>query len=484
VADPGGTTASESIVEPELQAGSKGIGVGKEARPSLRRNTIARLVADGATLLLGGLIAVITARWLGPDGRGVFAMLTFLGILVTRICSAGLGEAATVFVGQGKATMRRAVRASLAVLLGFSVAGAALFLLVAVAQVQPNTNNLWLAVALASAILPLSIMRNFFGEVLMMQERIVEASGILILGMIATLLGVVTFVVAFGQGVFGAVLGTACGTAAALLAAAFRAHRGLSFSPRWDGRYIAGALKYGLRVESSTFVAFMTGRFDLLLVFSLAGRADAGFYSVALTIGEIVWLAPFALAYAAFPRLAFLTEYESWLLTARLARIALAAAGTTALALGILTPLAVPILFGEEFDAAVTPALILLAGGVLASGQWALARAVAARGRPTLLLTSFGAYIAIMVALDFVLIPAWGVVGAAVAAAMGAGAGLTVCLIAYRRTPLSLGSLLPRPADFREIARTLGGIIGELRAVSLRSAMSKDSPESRIGPRT
>jgi hypothetical protein len=56
-----------------------------------------------------------------------------------------------------------------------------------------------------------------------------------------------------------------------------------------------------------------------------------------------------------------------------------------------------------------------------------------------------------MVALDALLIPLYGLPGAAAAAAAGAGSGFAVCLLTYRRTSVPIRSLLPRPSDFAEL---------------------------------
>jgi Na+-driven multidrug efflux pump len=96
--------------------------------------------------------------------------------------------------------------------------------------------------------------------------------------------------------------------------------------------------------------------------------------------------------------------------------------------------------------------LILLAGNVLASSQWLISRAFAARGKPLLLLWSYGLSVLTMCSLDVLLIPGLGLAGAALAAVVGPAAGLLFCLIAYCRTHephARVRDLIPRVEDFR-----------------------------------
>src|SRR5205085_5443558 len=50
----------------------------KPLLPSLKRNSAARFLADAAGLVFGVASGVITARGLGPTGKGLFSSLTLL----------------------------------------------------------------------------------------------------------------------------------------------------------------------------------------------------------------------------------------------------------------------------------------------------------------------------------------------------------------------------------------------------------------------
>jgi O-antigen/teichoic acid export membrane protein len=130
-------------------------------------------------------------------------------------------------------------------------------------------------------------------------------------------------------------------------------------------------------------------------------------------------------------------------------------------------PFILPALFGSGFSHAVGMSLILLPAGILHGLQWVTCRLWAARGRGTLLAVSFGTTLVVMIGLDFVLVPAEGGLGAAIASLISSAVGVAVAVAGHRRFAegsASLRMFLPGIADVRRILtlpkaawRRLGG---------------------------
>jgi O-antigen/teichoic acid export membrane protein len=149
-------------------------------------------------------------------------------------------------------------------------------------------------------------------------------------------------------------------------------------------------------------------------------------------------------------------------------------AGRTAMAAGLLCgvvlvpviPFLVPQLFGAGFSDSVGMALILIPAGVLQGLQWVTCRLWAAQGRGGLLAASCGATLATMVALDLLLVPAHGGMGAAVAAAISSAVGVSLALAGHHRYGdggASLSGFIPGAEDFRRIGELPGAILRRLR---------------------
>lgn len=420
--------------------------------PSLARNAGARLVADLSTFVFGAIGAVVTARWLGPSGRGIVTALGFISMIFIAVASMGLTDAAVVMVGRRNISMSAALRTNLG-FAGLSGAAAAMACLtLAALQVGPDSFEIWLAVGMAALAVPIGTIQGILAGGLMMTERIVDASLVIALASLSTLFATCILVIPLSLGILGAVGAMTIGAVTGVVLATALLRRDFKIVPSWDFEYLRPAVKYGAKVQASHLVTLMAGRLDLLIAFSLLGEASAGQYSIALTVASVVVLGPFALAYATFPRLAYVEAAEVTGLTLLIWRRAVMAALLVALTLALICPFGIPLLFGDRFTPAVTPSLILIAGALFTSGQWTLARAVASRGSPELLLHSFGLSLILMVGLDFALMPPFDLVGAAVASAVSSLAGLMLCIRHYHRNEaLPLSALRPRASDLPEL---------------------------------
>ncbi len=423
---------------------------------SLGRNSAARFLADSAGLAFGMVSGIITARWLGPSGKGLFSSLSFLAAMVMQICSLGLGDAAIVLVGQRRATMQHALAVTVFAVICSAAVGMAILWSGAMVAFGSDWDLVRSATVVASAGLPVSLLVYVLGFILAAQERIVASSVVLGVTSGVTAAAMALLVAVLSLELPGAVLATVLGPAAGLVLAAVLLRRaGLSLRPRAGWAYLRPALRYGVTVEASYLVTVMFLRVDVLVVYSLAGANAAGQYSVALTVAALVGLLPIAISHATFPRMANVEVDEANELTVRAFRFALVAAVAGGLLLAAATPLLVPLLFGAAFRPAVAPAMLLIPGSIIWSSQWVLCRAAAARGRPGLLLRSFGLGLVVMGVIDWALVPHLGLVGAALGSAAGPAAGLLLCFRAYRGSswwPVPLRVLVPRAADVRALA--------------------------------
>ena len=420
------------------------------ARPSLARNSTARLGSLMAVLVFGFATSVMTARWLGPSGKGTLSALSFMGdVFFFYICLMGLGEAGIVLVAKKEVTLQRALSASLLPLLATGCVGAVALLIV---SIPADWSAILPAVVLQGVVLMLALYMHLFQDLLHSRERFITTS-LLSSARVLTTAVMTAVILSFTElGIQGAVTAGLCGVLVHL-GGELRALRGmgLSFRPAWDRSYLFLALKLGVLMQAAFLLMAMSQRADQLLVYALAGTRDGGLYAVALTLGILPASVPSALSHASFPRLANLSDEEVWPLTSQIVRVGLIGGGVASIVLAILAPVFTATVFGADYRHSVVPALILMCGGLVWSMQWILARAWAARGRPMLLLISFLCSVVVMLGLDLLLLPLWGLAGAAVASVTGSLGGLVVCVVAYRRSSVGFRAalLVPRVADVK-----------------------------------
>jgi O-antigen/teichoic acid export membrane protein len=419
-----------------------------EGSPSLRRNSVARLASELVVLASTLIAAALTARYLGPAGKGYYSSLMLLGGLFVLVFNAGLGEAAIVLAGRRRFGLDAAAAATLSAVCVLAVVGAATFFVAAEVVLPGDTAKEHLAIVLTSVLVAINVVYTTLLSLFLARERVVTVGLIAIANAVLTTAAVWVILGATDLDVAGAILASVAGGSGVVVASVPLLRRaGLLPRPRVIGGYLRAAIRYGTPLQLSNVLVLMTGRLDLILVYHLQDSAAAGRYSIALTIGMLVAAAPMALSFASFPRLANLPDDESRALTGRVVRTGVAAAIASAAVLAALTPLAVPLVFGDSFAGAVGPTLVLVGAGVLWSGQWLLARAAAARGVPGPLFRSFALSFVCMIALDFVLIGPMGETGAALASLIASTAGLAVAGAHYVRAGWTPRALLPARAE-------------------------------------
>lgn len=423
----------------------------------LRRTLAAGSTARLATTLLAVACmagtGVATARVLGPDRKGIVSSLSYLAAIGAAVATLGLGDAAVVM--KGRRRMRFAAATSVAIV-GSLGAGAVVMVLVAGIGAA-MADSLWIGLLGALAVPVMALMQTLM-RVLEGRDRIGFAGFCYLLFAAVTLGSTLVALVLFDMGVEGALLASAVGSLVACIVLARDRH--IPRSDRADARVtrqeLLGMVRIGLPMMAANALRLLARRLDGLLVFGLRGAAQAGLYSVALTMSEIALYAPGAVATAAFPKLAELDEGEdAGGLVAELTRVTIVVTALAALALAVASPALLPAAFGDEFSGTVVPAVLLLTGAPAMSTQWLLARALAARGRPETLFWSGAVTTVSMLALDLVLVPPFGAAGAAAASGVASVIGCAMTVVGVRRHApgVPLRSYVPGPSDLRRVVR-------------------------------
>ncbi|GAA5052338.1 hypothetical protein GCM10025751_28410 [Haladaptatus pallidirubidus] len=174
-------------------------------------------------------------------------------------------------------------------------------------------------------------------------------------------------------------------------------------------------------------ILFLTSLYqiDLLMLNILTFPEQVGYYKGALELAEFLWFIPLALQ-TVFVH----STSELWAqgridkistLSARTTRYALLITVVMALGLAALATDVVPVYLGADFRPAVTPLLLLLPGAL----GFAIARPILAisqgKGTFTFPILATGTAAAINLGLNVLLIPRYGMHGAAIATSIGYG---------------------------------------------------------------
>jgi O-antigen/teichoic acid export membrane protein len=410
-------------------------------------------------------VSFVLARLLGPAGRGVYTLLVLVPTTLFALGQLGLASATVFYAGRG-GRLADLERHALLLGLGVSAVVAAVALLVLPA-LEPTALRLAPPDLLRLALIavPLRLVATLAGSVLYGRQMFRAYNLILAVQSVLSVVLVVLLVGLLGGGVDGAVaaylLFLAFGTVAIVLyldgvrreeerAAAANGRRAEAGVPV-SARQIAW---YGLRLYPASVGTFFGYRADVFLLgWLLASASDIGVYAVAVSFAELVFNVPDAVSTVLFPRIATTSRAEADQLAPAMARVTilvtLAAAVGLIPAAWITLSLLLPAFLGG------LPALIVILPGIVAlSVAKVLTSYLSGIERLAPVTTAAVGSLVLNVAANLVLIPGFGIVGAA-AASLVSYTAYAVLMVGFASrasgAPWWL-FVIPRPEDFRRLA--------------------------------
>jgi O-antigen/teichoic acid export membrane protein len=378
----------------------------------------ARFATQIVYLALSIANAAIIARWLGPEGQGMLALTLLVPGMLGLFLSGGIGAANTYFAGSRRLdvpalTANSVAFSLLATISAIGVIGG--LLTTGSLQVIMPGVPLWVLLV-AMLGLPMSVLGGYFSGILLGLQRIMTLSMLGLVQGLLTLSLTVLFVIGFQMGLLGALLASIITGAVSLLIMGFLLgrERGV-FVPRWDRSVIRSTLAFGLKGHVGIVLQFFNYRLDMFIVNYFLGPAGAGLYSVSVRLAELLWYLPNAVGFAIFPKVAATGADKMNAFTPRVFRMTLGLTVLGALGLALLGKPIIQLVYSSVFEGAYVPMLVLLPGVVLLGGAKVLTNEMAGRGYPLYNSVNTSLTLMVTVLLDWVLIPRFGIIGAALA---------------------------------------------------------------------
>jgi O-antigen/teichoic acid export membrane protein len=165
---------------------------------------------------------------------------------------------------------------------------------------------------------------------------------------------------------------------------------------------------------------------DLILVQRFVGSSGAGNYAAAKILVNVLYLAPAAIATAIVPRVARMGDHPSGRYLLRVLALTAAVSVPALAVLALLGPQITMLVFGDKYPQAVVPLPALAVGIVLWGFYLVLESWWVGLGRPKIDAVATAAGMIGTVGIGLVLVPAYGLNGAALAFAAGSAAQLLV----------------------------------------------------------
>lgn len=392
------------------------------------RDSFWTLLSQAIIFVCGVFSSVIIARMLNPYGKGVYAMVGVMSSFLMVGVDAGLGASAIYYSGSSRYSPRVVLsHGLLAVMIHCLLAGTLGLSAIWLGRDRffPGVQIEYLLMGLM--LLPLQLYMSFVNPIFIGLGQIRRYNAFQILRAILFCGSLVLIVFISERGIGGALAAeilASLGACAASLYFLIRATNGISLA--LDRNYLRDAYNYGSKIYASNFVFFMNSSLNIFLLNLYLTPLSVGLFATGLGVADRTLLFSDSIGTVLYSRLVSdkygpnrsdITPlvFKSLMLIVVVFNLVLLKVG------GAL----IVWLYSESYRDAILPFSILLIGNAARSCWRILQYDLLSRGVPGMVAAVAGKSFLVNLILSMVLIPRYGLLGAAWA---NSGAGLALLL--------------------------------------------------------
>lgn len=361
--------------------------------------------------------SLFLAMILGPQGMGQVAVFIAFPTILTMVANSGLHSATVYLIRSGQFEAPDALSS-------VTWAGCALSLILSIpiwlARYQlagfieiPSPQIILLAL---TAVIPQMLILYYSDAAIGLDESRFAVLIRLLPGALYLVASLV-LVPGLGLGVMGAITAYVF----AIGSTALFGFVWLSFAGyirlRINRHFLKDALAFGLQSYTGDTAQYLIFRLDLPLVGMFAGASAAGLYSIAVRLGELLWLPTNSIRTMLLSNAAGQQDESSAQLTAQMARLVLYAGSVGALLLAGGSYFLITLLLPNYTDS-LSLLLLLIPGIVAATVFRIISGTITGLGKPQIMIQMNVTALFIAVTLYLLFIPHIGAFGAAIASSV------------------------------------------------------------------
>ena len=387
------------------------------------------IIRDGGYMMASNVIltitslatGVITARLLGPEGRGELYLVIQFATYASIFLTFGLGSSYQYHLSK-KICSHITVVAHMIVQLFIS-----LMLVCIIYYYSPEITSIFQWTNLERSVqfmASIAIMTNiailFSSYILVAMPQGVKINSIIgVITSLIYLMALLILVWLLDLGSIGAVTAYVLSLIARLVPIISIIMKGIwsNLKFQWLGPSRV-LFKYGLASFLSNLMISSVMRIDVFILGSMAGAGAVGIYSVAVAFAELALMLPSALGTSLFTHLPSSTLSDQRKIVAMSSRIIIFLTLLIGLVLAIISYPLVIMLMGDKFSDAIIPLCLLVPGLIAMSVNYVFSNYFAANGQPLLGAACFGCGLLVNVVINILLIPVLKIEGAAIASSV------------------------------------------------------------------
>lgn len=404
---------------------------------SFLKNSLLNFSSNIINIILGLVTTIIIARTLGAELQGIYTLIVLLPTMLVTFMNFGIAPATVFNIGKKERSLNTIISTN--IVLSFFISISAIGVGVIFAILAQNTlfEGVGLkALLVVLLVLPFLFINSFLQAVYQGTENFRRYNEILVLNKVIESVFLVIVLIIFKLGLTGALIAYSIGAVLPtyLIYRYFKKDRFKFKIADFSWSLSKEYFRYGYKAHLSNIVSFLNYRMDILMVSFFLNPLAVGVYNIAVSIAERLWIFSTPVSAALFPRISSLeSDEERSKLTVTVTRYVLYLSIIVGIVFYVISPLAIKILFGNEYSDASNVIKLLLVGITVFAAERILSNDLAGRGKPELNLYTSIFTVLCNLTLNIILIPLYGINGAAISTSIAYILTFIVKMILFKK---------------------------------------------------
>lgn len=426
----------------------------------LQLSIMANAIKDASKVFTGQSVSfvirfitsILVARWLGAEGKGLYASLLLVPNMMISLGELGTRQSIVYYLGRKIYPLNAIVNTALAMMFVFTIPLAILCIIV----FNSYYESLFPIAAQLIAILtiPITLTVKVMSGVFLGLNKVGVYSKVTWIPATIELAFSYLLIYLFNFGLFGAVVSLVLGSLFTIIYGLSIIRNDVEFNLNECSLSIAKAiLTKGVLFALALFIIQLNYRVDIFLLKGMVTMDEVGKYSVGVSLAEVLWQIPSAVAVVILARTASANSDSQKHKVAQALRVSLVVMTCVALIAIMALNYLIPVIYGNSYADSVEVNRILMIGVVVFTFYKILNSRIAGQGKPQIALFLFLPCLMLKVVLNIILVPKYGINGAAWASNISYLLASVLILIAFCKTEkLSIKDVLaPNIEDYKFI---------------------------------
>jgi O-antigen/teichoic acid export membrane protein len=371
-------------------------------------------------LLVSGIItSIIIARVLGPTGKGIYAMVLLVPSMLLLLGEFGITMANIFYIGKKK--IKRSVLSYNSLVLGL-ING--LFLIFAFLLIYPfiqdsvfkGVDSIYIYFILI--IIPFSLATQYLSGILVGLLKIRQACYITIIQTIINTAGVATILLILSGYIMDLLVFSMIMTISLFVFYVLYIEKLTGFTKKFTLKSFKKCFNYGSKGYLADMFMFFNYRLDMFMINFFIGITAVGYYSISVGLAEMMKIVPRTIGFVLFPAAVSTNKKDATELTAATCRHSFFLSLILCIVATFFGKYAIEITYGEVFLPAYLPLLALLPGMLISSTGALTSAYLNGIGKVIYSPIITSTELTINIVLNIILIPIYGILGAAIASSI------------------------------------------------------------------